>query len=235
MDNNSRARISTWVILAGRCLGASLAVCGSPLISQASSSTNNSSQVTAYDPASAQVAMDVLKLVRAKVEPNVIVAYVQNNRTPLNFTSGQIIALKKAGVPDDVLKALLERVAQPATKRPVQQTPARHQTQAAPYAPAAQGNAPYGSGWLGYPGYSSGYQPGWFSPYSSLIAWPSGTFNNSYPTYINGYPVYTGSYASLLGLGFGGSIVSFNNSYPTYVGGYPVYSGYFVSGLGGYW
>jgi hypothetical protein len=52
---------------------------------------------------------EVLRLVQAKVAPDVIRAYIKNSATTFNLTASQIIALKDQGVPDDLLATMLER------------------------------------------------------------------------------------------------------------------------------
>src|SRR5690242_4584449 len=46
---------------------------------------------------------DVLKMLDAKVDPAVIRAYINNSTTAFNPTAQEIIALKRRGVPDELI------------------------------------------------------------------------------------------------------------------------------------
>jgi hypothetical protein len=55
---------------------------------------------------------DLLKLVDAKVDAEVIKAYIKNSSTVFNPSAAEVVALKNRGVPDVVLTALLQRAAE---------------------------------------------------------------------------------------------------------------------------
>src|SRR5437870_3331806 len=48
---------------------------------------------------------DVLRLVEAKVDPEVIRTYIKNSATGFSLTASDIIALRERGVPDDLVVA----------------------------------------------------------------------------------------------------------------------------------
>src|SRR6516164_1030360 len=74
---------------------------------------------------------DILKMVDAKVDPNVIKAYIKNAPIAYNPTASEIIALKQHGVPDELIATVLERGGEVRTQF------AQAATQSAPAAPSA--------------------------------------------------------------------------------------------------
>jgi hypothetical protein len=112
---------------------------------------------------------DVVKMLDAKVDEKVIKAYVQNSPVAYSLNADEIIALKRHGVPDDVVAAMLARGAevraQAAKVSPAGGSPAA--SSAYPYAPAPA------SGY-DYP-YSYGTQPVYsdYGPYYPDYAYPS--------------------------------------------------------------
>ncbi len=128
----------------------------------------------------------ILKMVKHKVEPEVILAFIKNSPVAYRLSADEIIALQHDGVPGSVLAAMLQHGATlRAKERELAQAPPA--TAAAPPSqPAPSVPAPAYS--YVYPPYTSGYL-GYGSPYGAVV-----TFNNSYPTYINGYPVYSYGY-----------------------------------------
>jgi hypothetical protein len=52
---------------------------------------------------------DIRKLSRAKVPDDVIVAFVENSRPSVSLTAGEVIELRKQGVSDRVLAAMLKQ------------------------------------------------------------------------------------------------------------------------------
>ena len=55
---------------------------------------------------------EILKMVDAKVSPDVIKAYVESAAVACNPTATDIVALKTRGVPDDITTVLLKRSAE---------------------------------------------------------------------------------------------------------------------------
>jgi hypothetical protein len=124
---------------------------------------------------------DIVKMVDAKVDMDVVKVYIRNSPVPYSPNAEEIIALKKRGVPDEILTALLQRGAEVRTQavQAVQSMPPAQTPVAAPYTPPydpyAYGGYDYGSPYYaGYPydyaypynyWYSYGY-PWWgFSPF----------------------------------------------------------------------
>ena len=157
---------------------------------------------------------DIVKLVDAKVDAEVIRSYVKNSPTAYNPSATEIIALKDHGVAPEVLTAMLQRGAE-VRAQSMQAAQAAQQASpeaAAPYAPDYDyGTQPvypnypytypvssyvYPSYDYAYPGYSYGwsdYGYGW--PYY----WPSfyfglGGYGYRYPYYYGGRGYYGRGY-----------------------------------------
>src|SRR5206468_8567330 len=86
---------------------------------------------------------DILKMIDAKVDVEVIKAYIKNSLVAYNPASAEIIALKERGVPNEVLTVLIQRGGELRAQQPAQP----------PRAPAM---APYDNA----PPYDYGVQPG---------------------------------------------------------------------------
>jgi hypothetical protein len=99
--------------------------------------------------------LEVLKMLEAKVDSEVIKAYIKNSLVPYNLSASEIIHLKKQGVPDDILTALLQRGAEvraQATSSSVMQgTAVPPDYQATPY--ASMNPYDYSGGGQYYPDY----------------------------------------------------------------------------------
>ncbi|HYG34568.1 MAG TPA: hypothetical protein VEC99_07280 [Clostridia bacterium] len=127
---------------------------------------------------------DIIRMVKANVEPQVVKTYVEHSTVAYNPSAAEIVALKKLGIPEDITKAMIERGAQ--LRAELQKT---EREQVSPSFPDA--SAPYN--WGGYqqpmPNYAYGSYAPAYPVYGPLIS-----FNNTYPTYVNGRAVYTGYY-----------------------------------------
>jgi hypothetical protein len=157
---------------------------------------------------------DVVKLAKAHVSEDTILAYVGNSGTAYNLSVNEILFLKEQGVSDRVLAAMLDQrnrlaaaAAQNAQAAPAP-PPANYPDAGAPqYAPAAAQPGPYAQ------------DPAAAAPASSVYvipgASPSYVYPGDYSSYSYGYPYY-GGYG-----GYGG-----------YHGGYGGYHG--GSGSGGH-
>jgi hypothetical protein len=143
---------------------------------------------------------DIVKMVKANVSPNVIIAYIQNSAQTYEPSAAEIAALTRWGVPEGVIQAVLEQdegVRRDSSSGPMARLP-RNEPSAAPAFPSltyqASGQAyqnPYaGDAYYGnaYPGYAYG------------LVGPLISFNNSFPTYVRGYPVYSGYYVPGFGV-----------------------------------
>jgi hypothetical protein len=137
---------------------------------------------------------DIVKLVDAKVDAEVIKTYIKNSPMAYNPNATEIIALKDRGVAPEILTAMLQRGAevraQGTQPSPVAANPVAPQAGAgavAPYAPAYD----YGAQPV-YPNYAYSY------PVNSYV----------YPTYDYAYPGYSYGYSwpycwPALSFGFG--------------------------------
>jgi hypothetical protein len=125
---------------------------------------------------------DVLKMLDAKVEVSIVQTYIKNSQTAYNLSATEIIALKRRGVPDEVIANLIQHGAE------VRVQMAQAAQANAPLTPPA-GAAPYAGGYADtgagepYPYYGDyGYG------YPSYASYPYA----SYPYY--GYPYYGYNY-----------------------------------------
>jgi hypothetical protein len=69
--------------------------------------TPNNVAVT-YSPA----LRDILKMLDAKVDPEVVKAYIKNSPIPFNPSATEIIALKQRGVPDELITTMIQHGAE---------------------------------------------------------------------------------------------------------------------------
>jgi hypothetical protein len=113
---------------------------------------------------------DVLKMVDAKVDAEVIKTYIKNSSTAYNPNASEIIALKEHGVPDELITGLIERGGEIRTQF------AHAASQAAPPAPepATAPNTPQP-------------QYGYGNDYGASMAFPAPSYP-SYADYAYGYP-----------------------------------------------
>jgi hypothetical protein len=125
--------------------------------------SNPSAPVVNYSPGVAEI----LKLANAKVDPNIIKAYVKNSPIPYNLSAGEIIGLEQQGVPEEIITAMMQRGGELRAQM----------SGAGAYAGVPQPYAPQQP----YPdyGYDSGY------PDYSAYNYPA---YETYPYYSWGYP-----------------------------------------------
>ncbi len=143
---------------------------------------------------------DVLKLSRAQVGDDTIINFVQNSGTVYNLGANDIVYLRKEGVSDRVIKAMLDQKKKFVDAAPAPTTPP--QTAAAPPASPAEQPAPATT--QPAPVY---VQPPATPPASSVYVVPSPDY--AYYGYYRPYPYYyyPGYYGPSISLGFrfGGS------------------------------
>jgi hypothetical protein len=108
---------------------------------------------------------DILRMVEAKVDLEVIKAYINNSRTAYNPSADEIIALKDRGVSSEVLTAMLQHGAQ--VRAQAAQAAQGAATPAVPQTVLAAGN-----------------------PYAPTYTYPYPVTSYAYPTYSYDYPVY---------------------------------------------
>ena len=125
---------------------------------------------------------DILKMVDAKVDTEVVKAYIKNSSTAYNPNVSEIIALKDHGVPSDVITAVLQHGAE------VRSQAARSmQANVAPaVAPQPYANTPYPYGQA--PAYGYGSQPVYADYGYNYPVYSSAYSDYGYPYY--SYPYY---------------------------------------------
>jgi len=174
---------------------------------------------------------DIVKMVDAKVDAEVIKTYVKNSPTAYNPSATEIIALKDHGIGPEILTAMLQHGAEVRAQslQAAQAAPPLYPGAVNPYAPApgydysAQPAYPdyaysYPVDSYAYPGYNYGWcNYGYCWPYF----WPS--------FYIGGYPYY----------GYGGHRYPYAYGGRGYVGGrgyygYGARSAAFAGSRGGF-
>jgi hypothetical protein len=147
---------------------------------------------------------DIVKMVDAKVDAEVIKTYIKNSPTAYNPSANEIIALKDRGVGPEILTAMLQRGAEVRVQS----------MQAAQAAASASAPQTYPSGVnpnAAVPGYDYGTQPAYpnyaYSYPANSYVYPSDAY--AYPAYGYGYswPYFN------CGWGYGGY------TYPYYCGG----------------
>jgi len=205
----SKKSLSIWLRAAGVALVGVIAIFVTrPSLAvtlRANAEVGSAQEVVTEAPHSAGVG-EVLKMLDAKVDSEVVKAYIRNSSTAYNPNAAEIITLKERGVPGDILVAMLQRggelrgqAGQPAPA--VTEAPGTVPPYRAGMSPQEQQQS--------YPmdqGYSDG---GGYYPYYSSYA---------YPYYSYGYPYYYGGY-------YGG--------YWPYYAAWPFYFGF--CGWGGYY
>jgi hypothetical protein len=169
---------------------------------------------------------DVLKMLDAKVDSEIIKAYIQNSTMSFHPTAEELIMLKEHGASSDVLKALLEHRAIAPYVAP---TTAPNAAQVAPtYANGAAyasmpaydtsypdyGYASYPS-YAGYPYYYPYYYPysSFWWPYFSIGFWPwcGGSFCFNHSHFHNGFVVHGNK--GFVAHGNNGFVVHGNNGF----------------------
>lgn len=167
----------------------------------------------------------VQKMLDAKVDPQVIQAYIMSSGITFNLTADQIIALKQRGAPDQVLTALLQHNAQLAAQAGqtgvVGQSPVSGYGTAYPNYGMAYPNSNFSTA----PAYPMADQTGYL-PYSdSSYAYP---YTYPYPYYTYGY----GGYNYPFGYPYAYNSYCYGWPYSGYYGGYFGYPFGFGFGFG---
>ncbi len=202
-SKTGKNHLARGLILAAALAGTTLGWRASAAIVAADSSTPGAIVIRGTDSSGAPSNLssgvsDVLKMVQAKVDPEVIKTYVKNSPIAYNPSATEVISLKEHGVSDDIVTALMQRggelraqAARTAQAAPAPAAPPAYPGAANPYAPAPAydyGTAPY------YP--ENGYDYGAY-PYAYPYAYPG----YSYP-YYSYWPYYWPFYSSFF-FGFG--------------------------------
>src|SRR6185436_5674364 len=108
---------------------------------------------------------DVLKLVRAKVNDDVVMAFIENSRTGFNLSADEIVQLHNEGVSDRMIQAMLAR--RKAAPQPTISAPQQEVAVAPP---------------------TVVQQP------TTVVTQPTTTYVQSEPTYVYQDPYYYSSY-----------------------------------------
>ena len=137
----------------------------------------------------------IVRMVRARLDPDVIRAYIKSSNVSYNPSAAEIVTLNQLGIPQELVTAILERDGELRTRRASQtrrtlepadiaaglaynNLPAQH------VVPPIRVNPPLSS--------YAFYQPPRF-----IIGSQVQSFNNSYPTVINGQSVYSGYFVPM--------------------------------------
>ena len=180
---------------------------------------------------------EILKLGRAHVGDEVIIAFVRNSGKSYHLSASEILYLRAQGVSDQVLTAMLtagQNVAATAAQSPPQpaptQPPADWANSSPEYAPAATQPAPQPASQPA-PAYEAAAPA--YAPPSAVYAYPAPSYGDyGYSPYYWGYPAFS------LGFGFGGGYYGgyYGRGYYGYHGG-GYYGGYHGGGYhgGGYY
>ena len=195
--------IRVWLVAGAVVLCAPVAARAINAVTPATGVVNQRATAAQFSPGVA----DVVKLLDAKVDTEVIKTYVKNSPTAYNPSATEIISLKDRGVAPEILTALLQHGAevraqsmQAAQAAPGVAAPPAYPNGTAPYAPAP----PY--------------------DYTTQPVYPN--YGYSYPADSSAYPGYNYGYND-----YGSSWPLFWPSF--YFGGYP-YHGYSGRGYGHY-
>jgi hypothetical protein len=191
-----RIRLTIWVVWGALCT-----------VSAAGSATNISSVRPLPGSLKAPISVDVsrlqfstgvgdiVKMASAGVDASVIKGFVEQARVSYHPTALEIILLKRLGVANDIVIAMLahrpHQTENPHLSVPVHPGSA---PQLPDQTPAEPGWPWYGSA-SRYPVHPYAWSPPiapYLSPY--LAFGPLSSFNNSYPTFVNGQAVYAGYY-----------------------------------------
>jgi hypothetical protein len=147
---------------------------------------------------------DVLRMVDAKVDPQVIRTFVENSTVAYNLSAAEIIALKTRGVPDDLVASMIARGAQLRAKgatsnpssttttalppaalvAPTPQAPAySYEYLTVPTYPAPSYNYDYPVSppyYYDYSWYNYGYPWGWYGAYWPIYTYYGGYYGGRY-------------------------------------------------------
>jgi hypothetical protein len=107
--------------------------------------------VTAASPlfaAQRRLVDDIVRMSRAGVSEESIISFVQNTRGPINLTADDLIVMTDAGLPKDLIKAVVDESAARNGRN--------YDQRAAVYAPSVQYYVPY---------YSPFYSPYYYDPF----------------------------------------------------------------------
>ncbi len=153
--------------------------------------------VTKPDPA-LTMTRDVLKMVKDKVPPEIILAFIHKSPAGYRLSAQEIVSLARQGVRQNIITALLEggdplraknqpaQVGQSASTLPPNRVTSQTPAPAVPRVATPAFGYPY-------PAASMLAYDGWYSPGLQFTS-----YNNSYRSYIGGRPSYSYTTATLV-------------------------------------
>jgi len=147
-------------------------------------------------------AQEIVNMLEAKVDPEVIKAYIKNSPVPYNLSAAEIIDLKTHGVPDDMLAAMLQRGAE-IRAHAVASSPAAPVTTPAPYPMTGQYQYPQYQ-YPQYPEANYDYGTPYYAAYPYYYPYSYYWYNYGYPWwgYYSYYPYYYSPFCHFDGHGF---------------------------------
>jgi hypothetical protein len=137
-------------------------------------------------------------MVRARLDPDVIRAYIKSSNVSYNPTAAEIVTLIQLGIPQELVTAILERDGELRTRRVAQ---ARRTLEPADMAAGlAYSNLSTQQVVQVVPPIRINPPPpsyGFYQPPRVIFGSQVVSFNNSYPTVINGQTVYSGYFVPM--------------------------------------
>jgi hypothetical protein len=132
---------------------------------------------------------EIVRMAKAHLDPEVIKTYISSSSAPFSPTAEDIVVLKRIGIPEELVTAMLQRDAELVKLR----KNAAAQVNASRQGPTAYSrDVPYPAMYPRVPSYN--YAPMAYHPTVPIFLGPLTSFNNSFPTFINGQAVYSGYY-----------------------------------------
>ena len=187
------------VILLAAIQAANLLAASAANPSQVAPSTTN--QTVGVQPQTAFVRVtprvaEIVRMVKARLDPGVIKAYISSSISPFSPTAADIVVLKRIGIPEELITLMLQHDAELLRVRQNSATPAS--VRAAPVSPHPPAFSPdYAPMYPPAPNYAYPYLAYRRPP--PILFGPLTSFNNSFPTFINGQGVYSGYYLPAYG------------------------------------
>jgi hypothetical protein len=182
-------RVSSVVFAVVTCTISSCFAAGTDTQETSNSKDTSTIAVTATEPVQLSAsAQDILKLSRAKVGEDVIIAFVQGHSSHFDLTASEIVHLRNNGVSDRVLAAMVN---QPSPAAPAPQPPAAPAAAASiSAAQDAAGNPPAATVYVVPPSAPYSYAP---YPYYYGYSYPAVSVGFAFGTGW-GYGHYGGCY-----------------------------------------
>ena len=208
-------QLKAWLIVGVVLLSAPVGLRAINVVAPATEADNQgvaAAPATRFSPGVA----DILKLVEAKVDPEVVKTFIKNSTTAYNPTATEIIALKDQGVPPEILTAMLQRgaevraqsmraaaAAQPGYPQVVNPSAPVYDYGIQPAYPSYPDSSPVSA--YTYPAYSYGY-PGYdYGLCDYGYGWPS--FISAWAGAVTGIPLIVGGGVTMAAVTTAGAIM----------------------------